>query len=82
MAWVQPPQFGSCPASNNFGIENREEYLYYISHDLNIYRYGVRVTTEECYVAVFVMSVQSIVGVIIQVTTLHCIYTFTIYINL
>ena len=30
-------------------------------------RYGVRVTTEECPVAVFVMSVQSIVGVIIQV---------------
>ena len=28
----------------------------------------MRVTTEECYVAVFVMSVQSIVGVIIQVT--------------
>ena len=28
MAWVQPPQFGSCPASNNFGIENREEYFY------------------------------------------------------
>ena len=32
-----------------------------------IIRYGVRVTTEECPVAVFVMSVQSIVGVIIQV---------------
>ena len=31
------------------------------------YRYGVRVTTEECPMAVFVMSVQSIVGVIIQV---------------
>ena len=31
-----------------------------------LFRYGVRVTTEECMTAVFVMSVQSIVGVIIQ----------------
>ena len=30
-------------------------------------RYGVRVTTEECSIAVFVMSCQCIVGVIIQV---------------
>ena len=37
------------------------------SMTLCCYRYGVRVTTEECPVAVFVMSVQSIVGVIIQV---------------
>ena len=29
--------------------------------------YGVRVTTEECSVAVVVMSCQCIVGVIIQV---------------
>ena len=29
--------------------------------------YGVRVTTEECPVAVLIMSLQSIVGVIIQV---------------
>ena len=35
--------------------------------DMTCYRYGVRVTTEECPMAVFVMSVQSIVGVIIQV---------------
>ncbi len=33
-----------------------------------LYRYGVRATTEECPFAVFLQSVQSIVGVIIQVT--------------
>ena len=33
--------------------------------------YGVRVTTEECSVAVVVMSCQCIVGVIIQVTRFH-----------
>ena len=32
-----------------------------------IFSYGVRVTTEECSVAVLVMSCQCIVGVIIQV---------------
>ena len=31
MAWVQPPQFGSCPSSNNFGVENREKYLLFTS---------------------------------------------------
>ena len=37
----------------------------------------MRVTTEECYVAVFVMSVQSIVGVIIQVTNRDSIEGYT-----
>ena len=27
MAWVQSPQFGSCPSSNK-GVENREEYFF------------------------------------------------------
>ena len=31
-------------------------------------RYGVRVTTEECWIAVILMSCQCIVGVIIQVS--------------
>ncbi len=38
-----------------------------------LYRYGVRATTEECPFAVFLQSVQSIVGVIIQVLV-HCIF--------
>ena len=32
-------------------------------------RYGVRATTEHCTVAIIVMSLQSILGVVIQVTT-------------
>ena len=34
---------------------------------LPLISYGVRVTTEECSVAVLIMSCQCIVGVIIQV---------------
>ena len=45
-------------------IVNRQTNISYVT---TCYRYGVRVTTEECPMAVFVMSVQSIVGVIIQV---------------
>ena len=31
------------------------------------YRYGVRATTEQCVGALLIMSVQCIVGVVIQV---------------
>ena len=43
--------------------ENTEIRIFFT---MMVFRYGVRVTTEECMTAVFVMSVQSIVGVIIQ----------------
>lgn len=53
----------------NFAIEMIVTEMIYIKiTEYYPYRYGVRVTTEECPVAVFVMSVQSIVGVIIQVS--------------
>ena len=40
-------------------------------------RYGSRVPTEHCSVAVVVMSIQSIVGVVIQVSSQkHKLYDF------
>ena len=59
-------------------MERLEIYYYTIVNrqtevsDVTCFRYGVRVTTEECPMAVFVMSVQSIVGVIIQVNNKNC----------
>ena len=37
--------------------------------NVDIARYGGRAVTEECPIAVIVMSFQSIVGVVIQVTS-------------
>lgn len=54
---------------HSFCVENIKDFtscfLFSIETQHTI-GYGVRVTTEECPMAVFVMSVQSIVGVIIQ----------------
>jgi hypothetical protein len=34
------------------------------------FRYGVRATTEQCSVAIIIMSIQCIVGVVIQVSSI------------
>ena len=41
-------------------------------------RYGVRATTEQCSVAIIIMSIQCIVGVVIQVSSIN--FLFNIYI--
>lgn len=57
------------PETHNYCVDNIKDFtscfLFSIETQHTI-GYGVRVTTEECMTAVFVMSVQSIVGVIIQ----------------
>jgi hypothetical protein len=37
--------------------------------DYIVLRYGVRATTEQCSVAIIIMSIQCIVGVVIQVSS-------------
>ena len=58
-----------------FVTENEEEQLkdtlkIYFKSEFLCFRYGVRATTEECPLAVILMSLQSIFGVIIQVNYL------------
>ena len=65
--WISPPaSFTAWRLSTLLGKVEDIEALK--DENVDISRYGGRAVTEECPIAVIVMSFQSIVGVVIQVT--------------
>ena len=65
--WTSP--HASCTAwrlSTLLGRDEEDEA--FKDTNVDISRYGGRAVTEECPIAIIVMSFQSIVGVVIQVT--------------